>query len=139
MPVQSRCFGAQGPPDGVDGQTGSVGCWHQRPYRLQVAGSIQEGGAAGAPGPILLAFARPTLVSHFNLSLNRDPNHDELQALVSGLAGIPMLGGTINEYRVDGVAPFSLGGSTREGFIFNPTTTAPVAKVRADQNGDWSI
>lgn len=56
----------------------------------------------------------------FNLILPRNPNHDELQALVSGLAGLSMIQGNHSDIQVDGVAPFLLEGTVREGYIVNP-------------------
>lgn len=60
------------------------------------------------------------LVDRFRLSLNRAPNHDELQALVSGLAGLPLLREESAALKIDGIAPFELEGAIREGFIVNP-------------------
>lgn len=55
------------------------------------------------------------------LTLADAPTHDELQALVAGLAGIAMEEGAIGTCDVAGVAPFMRDGSWREGFIVNPT------------------
>lgn len=48
------------------------------------------------------------------------PDHDQLQALVSGLAGLGIVAGTPNSYDVVGSSPFVLEGAWREGFIINP-------------------
>lgn len=49
------------------------------------------------------------------------PSHDQLQALVSGLAGLGVLAGARDSYDVVGSSPFALEGAWREGFIVNPT------------------
>ncbi len=49
------------------------------------------------------------------------PNHDQLQAVVAGLAGLAMIGGNLTGYEPVGCSPFALEGSWREGFIVNPT------------------
>lgn len=51
-------------------------------------------------------------------------SHDELQALVSGLAGIAVARGCPGGYAVAGVAPSFFEGTWREGFIVNPTREA---------------
>src|SRR5207244_3718820 len=47
--------------------------------------------------------------------------HDELQALVAGLAGVALEGGDELGIRVAGVSPIEIDGAWREGFIVNPT------------------
>lgn len=84
--------------------------------------------------PILPAKAKATeqdlrhrltsLIASFNLNVIEEPNHDELQALVSGLAGIPLLRGDKEAFRIEGTAPFILEGKVREGFIVNPVRRA---------------
>jgi len=56
----------------------------------------------------------------FPLDLDRAPNHDELQALVSGLGGIALEGGRRSGYSVAGVPPVLRDGHWREGLILNP-------------------
>jgi hypothetical protein len=48
-------------------------------------------------------------------------SHDELQALVSGLAGIALEDGNDAGVTIVGVPPMELEGTWREGFIVNPT------------------
>ena len=48
------------------------------------------------------------------------PTHDQLQALVAGLAGLSLLARHPASYQVVGMAPFFLDGTWREGFIINP-------------------
>lgn len=50
------------------------------------------------------------------------PTHDQLQALVAGLAGLGISASAPHRYQAVGVAPFLLDGSWREGYIVNPTT-----------------
>lgn len=59
----------------------------------------------------------------FGLRMPGTPNHDELQAIVSGLAGLALLRGDAEGVRLEGVAPFELEGTLREGYIVNPRLT----------------
>ena len=54
------------------------------------------------------------------LTFMRAPSHDELQALVAGLAGLPLLGHRRIAYKFFGLRPTQLVGTWREGFIVNP-------------------
>ncbi|MBI1941872.1 MAG: DUF429 domain-containing protein [Acidobacteria bacterium] len=56
----------------------------------------------------------------FGFGVPRLPNHDELQALVAGLAGVAILAGDTARYVADGTAPKKVGGVVVEGFIMNP-------------------
>jgi hypothetical protein len=56
----------------------------------------------------------------FPLSCPNDLTHDELQAIVAGLAGIAAEGHPACQFRLSGIAPFELDGFWREGFIINP-------------------
>jgi len=58
------------------------------------------------------------------ISLDEQPSHDELQALIAGLAGLPLLGFTTIGYEFRGTKPVRLDGTWREGFIVNPTIVA---------------
>ena len=62
------------------------------------------------------------VLSHYaSLNMSRLPSHDELQAAVAGLAGIPLAKRNIASLRLSGCAPFSdADGVFREGFIVNP-------------------
>jgi hypothetical protein len=60
------------------------------------------------------------LVNRYCLRVDREPTHDELQALVSGLAGIAIARERSDEYSVHGVAPKMISGTWCEGFIVNP-------------------
>ena len=53
-----------------------------------------------------------------------DPTHDELQALVSGLAGVAYEHNFTPGFAVAGASPSLLDGYPREGFIVNPALAA---------------
>ena len=67
-----------------------------------------------------LASCTAALSSLIRLILARQPSHDELQALVAGLAGLPLLGHNLIETKLFGSKPVRLDGTWREGFIVNP-------------------
>jgi len=50
----------------------------------------------------------------------REPTHDELQALVAGVAGVAILAGKTSGYCVQGSPPKEVDGVILEGFIVNP-------------------
>ncbi len=54
------------------------------------------------------------------IALNAEPTHDELQALVSGLAGVAYEHNFAPGFAAAGVSPSLLEGYPREGFIVNP-------------------
>lgn len=56
-----------------------------------------------------------------------DLTHDELQALVAGLAGVAAEGHSALRCETVGAPPFELEGTWREGFIVNPATNTPPA------------
>jgi hypothetical protein len=60
------------------------------------------------------------LKRRFPLQLASEPNHDELQALVAGLAGIGLELEDMGRYTVVGANPRLVEGICREGFIINP-------------------
>jgi len=59
--------------------------------------------------------------------LPRPPSHDELQALVASLAGLPLLGDLSIGWKFCGSRPTRLLGTWREGFIVNPVINPGVA------------
>ncbi len=61
-----------------------------------------------------------TLTELVPCALTRSPSHDELQALVAGLAGLALLGQQGVTFRLFGSRPVELLGTWREGFIVNP-------------------
>lgn len=56
-----------------------------------------------------------------------DVSHDELQAVIAGLAGLQMIDGGIDAVARHGEAPFRSGATWREGFIVSPRRSAPNA------------
>jgi len=71
----------------------------------------QRGAVADALGRLQALVA---------LRVDRAPNHDELQALVAGLAGIWWERGETNRVQWHGEAPFRLDGAWHEGYIITP-------------------
>lgn len=55
------------------------------------------------------------------LSVSGTPTHDELQAIVSGLAGLAFERGESQKCALAGISPSIEGRHWREGFIVNPT------------------
>jgi hypothetical protein len=51
-------------------------------------------------------------------------SHDDLQALVAGLAGVALDDGNAAGVAIAGAPPVRLEGTWREGFIVNPTRKA---------------
>lgn len=60
------------------------------------------------------------LLSIIPTRLGAKPNHDELQALVSGYAGLAMQNESFNDFSMVGEHPVMLDGLFREGFIVCP-------------------
>ena len=56
----------------------------------------------------------------YDLRLNEEPSHDELQAIVSGLGGVAFQKEKHGEYEIVGERPRLVEGILREGFIVNP-------------------
>jgi hypothetical protein len=80
------------------------------------------GKAATAPE---MVFGRlQSLRALFPLDVSNDLSHDELQALVAGLAGQALDDGNGPGVSIAGVPPRRLEGTWREGFIVNPTRKA---------------
>ncbi len=57
----------------------------------------------------------------YSLNISGLPTHDELQAIVMGIAGISFLRRNTAEYILVGNPPIGIDGITREGFIIVPT------------------
>ena len=76
------------------------------------------GKARASADDVALAFSR--LSALLPISVSRQPSHDELQALIGGLAGLPFrdYAGVLPTFY--GSKPFLLEGIWREGFIINP-------------------
>jgi hypothetical protein len=69
-----------------------------------------------------IGWRMEALVARYSLDVDREPTHDQLQAMVSGLAGVAITRGCPGNYSVHGVPPRRVGGHWREGFIVNPKT-----------------
>jgi hypothetical protein len=61
------------------------------------------------------------LMNLFSIDVAGEVSHDELQALVSGLAGLALSDGHAVGVNVAGVPPIQMDGTWREDFIVNPT------------------
>jgi hypothetical protein len=77
------------------------------------------GKAATAPEMVIARLR--SLRAVFPLDVSNDLSHDELQALVAGLAGVALDDGNAAGVSIAGVAPVRVEGIWREGFIVNPT------------------
>jgi hypothetical protein len=77
------------------------------------------GKAATAPEMVLARLQ--SLRAVFPLDVSNDLSHDELQALVAGLAGVALDDGNAAGVSIAGVPPMRMDGTWREGFIVNPT------------------
>lgn len=71
-----------------------------------------------------LAAASRALQEVFDIAVPPALTHDEMQALVSGMAGFAMAGARQDGYSMAGEIPSMLDNSWREGFIVNPTRRA---------------
>lgn len=80
------------------------------------------GKAATAPEMVLARLQ--SLRAAFPLDVPNDLSHDELQALVAGLAGVALDDGNADGVSIVGIPPVRLEGTWREGFIVNPTRRA---------------
>jgi hypothetical protein len=61
------------------------------------------------------------LACRYGLNPELHPSHDQLQALVAGLAGIAIVGRKHEGYVAEAASPFQHDGHWVEGFIVNPT------------------
>lgn len=77
-----------------------------------------------------LASCTAALLSLIRLIMTRQPSHDELQALIAGLAGLPLFGHTSIANKLFGSKPLRLDGTWREGFIVNPVCLGRSSSVR---------
>lgn len=80
------------------------------------------GKAATVPEMVLARLQ--SLRAIFPLDVDGYLSHDELQALVGGLAGVALDDGNAAGVSIAGVPPVRLAGTWREGFIVNPTRKA---------------
>lgn len=59
----------------------------------------------------------------FGVVMNEHPSHDEIQAVVAGIAGIDLLADGVRAVDVHGRDPFQEEGTWREGLIVSPTVS----------------
>jgi hypothetical protein len=67
-----------------------------------------------------LRAAHRELGKRLSIETNRAPGHDELQALVAGIAGLALLEGDTSGYELLGEPPRVVNGVWREGLILAP-------------------
>jgi hypothetical protein len=67
-----------------------------------------------------LCAAHRELCKRRSIETNRAPGHDELQALVAGIAGLALLEGDTSGYELLGEPPHVVDGVWREGLILAP-------------------
>jgi hypothetical protein len=77
-----------------------------------------------------LAEAFAALQATVPVTVNRPPNHDQLQAIVGGLAGLALEARNPAGARIVGSTPRREDGHWREGFIVVPQSARPWPKVR---------
>ncbi len=70
------------------------------------------------------------LRDRFRIEVDPDLNHDELQALIAGLAGLALAAGHRDGYDLAGTAPVFETGYWREGFIITPTRDTVPSNAR---------
>jgi hypothetical protein len=76
-----------------------------------------------------LRAAHRELCKRLSIETNRAPGHDELQALVAGIAGFALLEGDTSGYELLGEPPRVVDGVWREGFILAPRAAIRTARV----------
>jgi len=79
-----------------------------------------------------LATAMASLRAAVPLRVNRPPNHDQLQAIVAGLAGLAIADRSSEGTRLVGEPPRREQGHWREGFIALPVIARPSVVRRVD-------
>ena len=77
-----------------------------------------------------VAEALATLNAVIPLEVNRQPNHDQLQAIVGGLPGLALETGDHFGARIVGTPPRREDGQWREGFIVLPALPSQAAGLR---------
>ncbi len=76
----------------------------------------------GRTTPDALREAVARLTARVPLQLDRAPTHDQLQAVVGGLAPLAWAQGDIERVTLAGLPPHRLDGCWREGYIMIPST-----------------
>ena len=78
------------------------------------------------------------LQTRVDLLVDRTPNHDELQALVAGVAGVWWERGASARVKWHGEPPFRLDGTWREGYIITPEQPRLLDAILHDPPADAS-
>ncbi len=79
-----------------------------------------SGKKRGRDQRVEVAEALRRLQERVDLRVDRTPNHDEIQALVAGVAGVWWERGASARVKWHGEPPFRLDGAWREGYIITP-------------------
>jgi len=90
------------------------------PYAAWRSLDLRALPAKSKTSPSILQDRRNALLSVFPTRMDTEPNHDELQALVAGYAGLAIARREAQGFALTGEAPFLLDGVVREGFIATP-------------------
>lgn len=90
--------------------------------------------AKSKTSPSILKDRRNALLSVFPTRLDTEPNHDELQALVAGYAGLAIARCEAQGFALAGEAPFLLDGVVREGFITTPLRGLKSEKIQIERS-----
>lgn len=90
------------------------------PYAAWRSLDLRALPAKSKTSPSILQDCRNALLSVFPTRLDTEPDHDELQALVAGYAGLAIARREAQGFALTGEAPFLLDGVVREGFIATP-------------------
>ena len=106
----------QFPADHVAVESFPTAAW--RSLKLTPLSGKQKASAEDVAGKLR------ELREQFPLNITSDLNHDEVQALVAGLAGLALTSGNPSGYEIAGAAPIYEDCYWREGFIINPTRAA---------------
>ena len=104
------------------GEQSSVACvvFESFPFSAWRALKLLPIPAKRRCGEAVLTESASALRATRNISFSCAPSHDELQALVAGLAGPALEARDLSAFERFGVPPFVQEGSYREGFIVNP-------------------
>jgi hypothetical protein len=95
-------------------------CIETFPYRAWRSLGLSPLPSKARATPADISSRRTLLEERFHLRCESDPSHDELQALVSSLAGIALQDRRTENLLCAGIPPFLRDGTMREGFIVVP-------------------
>ena len=107
--------------DATDLRTGKPVALESFPTSAWKALGLKPLPGKSSRSPIDIRNGLRSLTELVPIAVGSQPTHDELQALVAALAGLPLLGFPGIDYSLAGVAPVQIQGTWREGFIVNPT------------------